>query len=161
MPRLITAQSALSYTPYFLVRVNATDRHTMDGTYTPVRFTTVDTNIGGHYSTTNYNFTAPVRGIYRFNFQVLIENVNPADDGMHAVFYKNGNTHTYGNLRSNGEAASTTGGAGYGNYLPAIGVTTAQLNQGDYMDVRLGAVANSSFTYHTGQWSEFSGGLIG
>ena len=36
--------------------------------------TTVDYNIGNHYSTTNYEFTAPVAGLYHFSGRFYVNN---------------------------------------------------------------------------------------
>ena len=36
--------------------------------------TTVDYNIGGHYSTTDYEFTAPVAGLYHFSGRFYVNN---------------------------------------------------------------------------------------
>ena len=54
-----------------------------------VPFDTAIDNIGGHYDTSNYKFTAPVDGIYQFNWNLSIYDVSSGSWVRQRV-YKNG-----------------------------------------------------------------------
>ena len=78
-------------------------------------------------NTTNYRFTAPIAGFYRFEaaFQVLVVNTVTAEGAL----YKNGTGGTL--LKSTPQAINSSGGNNtIGNSLTAL----VQLSAGDYVE---------------------------
>jgi len=68
----LTSSGAIQNRPSFHAHVGATQNNT--GSAFKVQFTTALTNIGGHYSTSNHRFTAPVTGLYFFYYQYMQSN---------------------------------------------------------------------------------------
>ena len=102
-------------------------------------------NIGGHYSTSNGRFTAPVAGRYQFTFYSII---------------KGNYSNAYYSIRINGSAGSGM----YVHVSQSIGnvwegeCTTwiLDLNANDYVDIN----SNSSINWHGNDWQLFSGQLL-
>jgi len=66
-----------------------------------------DVNIGGHYNTSNFRFTAPVAGTYSFTFHAMNNQTNP---GSSTIFIqKNGvNYHYFHIVNSHPSSSSST-----------------------------------------------------
>ena len=76
--------------PSFFAYKSASDSSDQDYTsYTQVQFDATQHNIGNCYSTSTYKFTAPVNGIYQFNWQVRVFNATTANY-IWAALRKNG-----------------------------------------------------------------------
>jgi hypothetical protein len=104
-------------------------------------------NIGGHYNTGNYRFTAPVAGTYVFTLHFNVYSASGVT--VQATFAING-TNTYSGNRFN-----TAGGD-----QDATASVTVYLNGGDYVEPR--CYLSSSMTCSSGEyWSHFSGFLLG
>ncbi|MAW84882.1 MAG: hypothetical protein CL832_10915 [Crocinitomicaceae bacterium] len=108
-------------------------------------FNAVQHNVGNHYSTSNYRFTAPVAGVYYFYGQ----------------WYSDGNTFGELLIRQNGSAEK----AFARNNSQSVTVqcaTTLSLSANDYIEM-FGKISNSdgSDWYSYNSYSYFCGYLIG
>jgi hypothetical protein len=113
-------------------------------------FDATEYNIGNHYNTSNGRFTAPVAGVYQFNFYTIV----------------------YGNLqngaislRKNGGAPTSGHNIHFSPYYTSVSwsnvvyTTSLYLNAGDYI-----FLINSTgvqIPIHGDDWSSFSGYLVG
>jgi hypothetical protein len=124
--------------PYFYARAANAD-HT-SGT---IPYNLVDHNVGGHYDSSTYTFTAPIAGIYSFTFQFFSKN-NGAAGG--ADLMVNGVL----TIRCGREGTETY----YEGYSNAI---NKYLNVGDTVNVM-----RYTGTVHTNDpFSHFSGYFVG
>ena len=104
-------------------------------------------NNGGNYSTSNYRFTAPVDGVYRFYFRTI---TNGNGSNQHLCFRKNG-TDISG---TNQHFSPNSGSA----WCQLEMETVQDLSDGDWIDVRF---VTLGISIHGNAWNEFSGHLIG
>ena len=108
-------------------------------------------NRGSHYSTTNYNFTAPVAGVYCFQCQVWAKN---GSNNARTRFYKNGTARS-----QNGFHAGTVSNANDHCFEMSI---LEDMAVGDTMDIR---PDTANLTYYSGNANEvhtyFTGFLVG
>jgi hypothetical protein len=111
-------------------------------------FNATEYNIGSCYNTSNGRFTAPVAGVYQFNFYSIYYG---AYTNGFVKFAKNGASMTSGTHIH----YTTTASAAWNN---VNFVTSVYLNSGDYVSLE-----NRDFavTYHGKDWSSFSGYLVG
>jgi hypothetical protein len=112
-------------------------------------FDTTEYNIGSCYNTSNGRFTAPVAGVYQFNFYTIV-----LGNYLNAVisFRKNGGAPTSGfNVHFSPYYTST----GWSN---VVYTTSLYLNDGDYVYMVNGG---DTTNYHGDDWSSFSGYLVG
>ena len=109
-------------------------------------FDQTEYNVGGHYSTSTGRFTAPVTGVYHFDFYTIeYGNINNG----YIRFWVN-NARPYG-----GDVHFTTNEGSYWDYVGWHG--DYKLNAGDYVEF----ITAQSHTYHGRNWSSFSGHLVG
>jgi len=81
----------MPYQPAFSAFMNSTvNFNTMtDGDTIP--FASTNLNVGNHYNTSTYTFTAPVSGTYEFSCYLRLDNINSAaGDYFHPYWSKNG-----------------------------------------------------------------------
>jgi len=125
-----------------------------------VTFNVVGSNVGSHFDTSTSRFTAPVTGVYQFNFSILLQQVGNDDDAIHVSFYIDGSQKTYFS-RAVGEAAQ--GYQGYGGYLPVQGSASYLLSANSLLDIRVhyGGGGDGFGIYGGQDWSHFSGFLVG
>ena len=114
-------------------------------------FNTTRFNRGNHYSTTNYNFTAPVAGVYCFQVQVWAKN---GSTNARTRFYKNGTSRS-----QNGFHGPTVSNATDHAFEMSI---LEDMAVGDTMDVR---AVDANLLYYAGNANEvhtyFTGFLVG
>jgi len=111
-------------------------------------FNTTEYNIGSCYNTSNGRFTAPVAGVYQFNFYSIVYG---AYTNGFINFRKNGAALTSGtNLHFTTTAAATWNNVQFH--------TSLYLNSGDYVTLQNN---DMSVNYHGDDWSSFSGYLVG
>jgi len=146
--------------PYFRVGMGTSTSQITGGF---VIFDTVKNNVGGHYSTSNGRFTAPVAGVYQFGHSILFQDVATSDDGITIEYRKNGanDATTWQFDRADGTDAN--GYSGSGGYLNSRGSGTFLLGVGDYVNVYLSSGGNGVGVHgNTNQsWSQWYGYLIG
>jgi hypothetical protein len=111
---------------------------------TKVEFSSALVNTGGHYSTTNDRFTAPVAGVYKFSVGFMSNGFIPNRFG----FYKNG---------------SIQGNAGYviaAEYQRTTYELCIALAVNDYVDFRTNINGSTEGSVHA-DYRYFTGYLIG
>ena len=111
-------------------------------------FNTTEYNIGNCYNTSNGRFTAPVAGVYQFNFYTII--LGAYTNGAVSL-RRNDGAPTSG---FNVHFSPSTGGA----WSNVVYTTSIYLNAGDYVNMINGS---TSVDYHGDDWSSFSGYLVG
>ena len=146
--------------PYFLVNTTGTQSTTANSSATAavVQFSSVEFNVGSHWSTSNHNFVAPVNGIYQFNAMLLLNNVANGDDEIHVFFQIDSSVKNFF-ARSPGEAAN--GGAGYGGFLHVQGSASYYLTANQTIDIRYRADGGEIGVFGSSTHSHFSGYLVG
>lgn len=111
-------------------------------------FTSTKYNVGNHYNTSNYTFTAPVSGVYQFSVHFNAYGVSGA--AVQASIIINGSLQYSGNR-------IVTNGTGDQDVIVALSV---YLNANDYVNPR--ANLSTGVTCSSGEyWSHFSGHLLG
>ena len=120
------------------------------GSNTTFVFNATEFNIGNCYNTSNGTFTAPVAGVYQFNFYaIVLGNYQNAA----ISFRKNGGVLTSGfNIHFSPYYTSTS-------WSNIVYTTSLYLNNGDYVSVINGS--GETVNYHGDDWSSFSGYLVG
>lgn len=117
--------------PFFYAR--KTTNQTI-ATGTTVEFNTTTTNIGSHYNTSTYRFTAPIAGVYSFSAKVWMG--------------KNGGSYGSFDPRVNGSLIPNSAGAYYDGSINSTGLANYivnfqySLNVSDYVDFTVGGNAN-------------------
>ena len=114
---------------------------------TVVIFNSTQFNTGSHYSTSTGRFTAPISGRYFFTFYLLSAN------GYTGGFW--------GGLRLNGSSLAFSEMDWPGNYRTIASSTVVQLTAGDYVEVIIAQGDTYAGGGSNGEWSAFSGYLIG
>jgi hypothetical protein len=127
--------------------VNSTWTLANDATFV---FNATEYNIGSCYNTSNGRFTAPVAGVYQFNFySIVLDNYQNAA----ISFRKNGGAPTSGyNLHFSPYQTTSV-------WDNVVYTTSLYLNAGDYVYVTNSG--GGSVNYHGDDWSSFSGYLVG
>jgi hypothetical protein len=132
---------------------DASDQNYTSGTQ--VDFDATQHNTGNCYNTSTYKFTAPVDGIYQFNWQVRLANTTTAAY-VYTVLRLNGDAHWGNSLYVYGGIEDPQGGAYQSNGTSA----TVQISANDELDVQI--VVNGDTTtkiQYAGTY--FSGFLVG
>ena len=126
----------------------------------PVHFNTTSgsahLNQGGHYSTSNHRFTAPVAGVYQFSACVIVNGIaNNTDLTDLFYLYKNGTNMAY-SMRRSRYVSGSTGTAGY--FVDSLSNVNVLMAANDYCEIicrlTLSIHGNSAYTW-------FSGTLVG
>jgi hypothetical protein len=135
--------------PYFSATCSGNSAYTTFSAGVTLPFNSTARNIGSHFNTSNYRFTAPVAGNYAFSAGVITNSANPVGRPM---FFVNGN-QDYNTIKF-GISGSNTAGAGSTNTSAIL-----HLNANDYVDVR--SQSGAMIAYTGGGHSSFTGILIG
>lgn len=126
VPRSVTAGYNSTKTfPRFAVRGNSS--HTLGSTETKVPFSQITYDSGSLWSTANERFTAPVRGIYNFNW--LITCLLNDSSLYNAVYVKINGTGTTFRSRVHPQEYGTDSWNSYG------GSATIDMSEGDYFEL--------------------------
>lgn len=86
-------------------------------------FNVVQTNVGNNYNSANGRFTAPIGGVYQFDYHML--GTNDASSGDVRIWRNGVNT-----------GLASYGGAGYSGYKPVDMHFSILLTAGDYIEFR-------------------------
>ena len=103
-------------------------------------------NVGGHYNTSNYRFTAPVAGVYKFNYRTIL---NGTASNAHVRMLKNGST-----MSGSDSHYSAVAGTAWSTWATQAIVLLAA---NDYVEVK----HNPSVSIHGDDYQSFNGYLIG
>jgi hypothetical protein len=123
-----------------------------------IQFNCVLYNAGGAYDGGTSVFTAPVSGLYQFNFVFLNQNTQNVTGG-HSYLSTNFGVGTYYFQRyGNNSAICSTG---YGGYVPMHGAVAVYLPSGCKACVGAFWDADGAFTHNSTAWASFSGYLVG
>jgi hypothetical protein len=93
------------YQTYFIARATNSTLTSNGSTVQKLPYSTIDKNIGSAYNGTTYTFTAPVTGIYQFNWQMFVPpsgyifcNLYINDVQSHSIEWNNAATANYHTL---------------------------------------------------------------
>ena len=132
--------------PSFLARVSS-NQSLSAATRTVVQFGTTDHNVGSHFSTSTYKFTAPVDGIYQFGYHLYIYSTTYSE-----MFFRIDGTATYRQVGQVIGAARNPNGC--------HGSIALDLNANQTVDVE--AYSEDAATVYSGDRSSiFYGYLVG
>ena len=132
--------------PSFLARVSSNQSLSAQ-TRTLVQFGATDHNVGSHFSTSTYKFTAPVDGIYQFGYHLYIYSTTYSE-----MFFRIDGTRTYRQVGQIIGAARNPNGC--------HGSIAIDLNANQTVDVE--AYSEDAATVYSGDRSSiFYGYLVG
>lgn len=145
--------------PAFLVRRTGDITLTEGNDHQIIPFNTVKFDIGSNYSTTDFNYTCPVDGIYFFSLSFRADSV--ASGGyIRAIIYKGSDASTtIAPFQAYGDSLATITGNQATNYETHNISGVLQCNSGDIVTPMGGHNSDTSFTFK--QESTFSGYLVG
>jgi len=109
-------------------------------------FDTAELNVGGHYSTSNGRFTAPITARYVFHF-FSIYTGNATGDSIE--MYKNGSRMYGGDVHFTNDVGSNWDTVHYSRVI--------QLSSGDYVHMQ----TRTGHTFHGNHWGGWSGYMLG
>ena len=140
--------------PFFHVYVdNSSNNPTNIGTLAIIPFDGVVSNVGGHFNASSsgngYSFTAPVAGVYQFNWNLSVFGITVGNYIRQRIF-KNGSGIQYHEYKD----AQTTGDQNISTSLALL------LSANDY--IQFYAQAQNSISLSAGtSWNHCTGYLIG
>jgi len=134
--------------PYFAVEMNGNNNYVNTAPNTALPFNVTVHNIGSHFNTSTYRFTAPITGKYLMAVGTINDQSNPIGRIM---FYLNGIADG-GNMKWGINGSSTAGGGS--NTATSI----IYMSAGDYVDVRS---QSGWINNYQGNHSSWTGMLLG
>jgi len=120
---------------------------TLNTTNGVVAFNSIRHNVGSHFSTSTYRFTAPVAGNYFFSYHFFMYTSYDNDTNTYYGFHKNGSSHLTTNHGVEGQDG--------GQSMSAV----ISLAANDYVTVQ--KVGGGSISSYGGQYNSFTGHLLG
>ena len=138
----------MPYQPCFRAKIN-NSAYVSISNNTVLPFGVAEVNVGSHYNTSNYRFTAPINGTYMF-YVAVYTRVENAQDAYPRIRV-NGTNKFYS---YNCHVSGITGRQDLTVVIPYL----ATLNAGDYVDVVIGG---NGYTYNGTEETIFFGYLIG
>ena len=141
--------------PAFLARLPGTNPNLVVNGWAKFNFNAIDWDRNNNFSTANSRFTAPVSGIYYFNWLVQVQGMTIPPAWYYANPLVNGSTSagSYG-------VTFTDQRPGADYYYGIKGSQSLNLVAGDYVELQY-YWTNGNGTVHGGTESQFSGHLIG
>ena len=139
------------YQPAFVVNIQDGD----NGSGVDITPSYIALNIGGHYSSSNGRFTAPVGGLYYFQFSVLMKNMGGGDE-LELLIKKNGSQYLLADRK-----AYSSGSTGTGAYLPGLVHAIVPMNTNDYVTFQYNRTGSTGAIHLADVWSKISGYLLG
>ena len=150
------------YQPAFKAYLQSDYAINEGGTYYKVPHGGSEFNIGGHYSTSNAKFTAPVAGTYFFYATAIFEGFGASENfRMIMQIRRNGNTNDKSGLSTGGSANSVHDDS----EVQISGLI--YLNANDYVEhwvSKVGGTDNAGNIWGSSSsmpWTSFSGYLVG
>ena len=135
--------------PAFRATSNNTNQPLVANTEAVVQYNVAETNIGNHYNTSTYRFTAPVSGFYHFSASILV--TKGSSTRIDIIFRKNTVAWVSGEVQglttTNTNSLVTNSMQGY-------------LIAGDFVDVTT-RINDTGSIYQEPKFWNFSGFLIG
>lgn len=146
--------------PAFLVsRGGVTTPLTEGNDHQILPFNTVEFDIGGNYSTANYNYVCPVDGVYFFSLNARFDSVS-AGGYVRGMIYRGSdaatNIYAFG---ANGDVLASITGNHATNYETMVVSGVLQCSAGDIVTAMGGHSSDTSISL-TAE-SQFSGFLVG
>ena len=141
----------MPYQPAFVVNIQNGD----NGSQVDITPSNIALNIGGHYSSSNGRFTAPVAGLYYFQFSVLMKSMGNGDD-LELHIKKNGSQYLLTDRKT-----YSSGSTGTGAYLSGLLHTILPMNTNDYVTFQYYRTGSTGSIHLADVWSKISGYLIG
>jgi hypothetical protein len=120
---------------------------TISATNGVVAFNSIRHNVGSHFSTSTYRFTAPVAGNYFFSYHFFMYTSYDNDTNTYYGFHKNGVSHLTTNHGVEGQDG--------GQAMSAV----ISLAANDYVTVQ--KVGGGTISSYGGQYNSFTGHLLG
>lgn len=145
--------------PRFHVKKLTTTTGHVAGTHHKITWEEKIYDSGNDFDLANNRFIAPIAGFYSFQYQTLLQGLANNSDNIHMSWFVNDAFRHWSALRTIGEAANSY--YGYSGYLPAQGSINIYLNQNDTIDIRYNSSPNNMNVYAGGDWSYFTGFLVG
>ena len=140
--------------PSFQVRCSSVNNIDASSGYTvPYGGHSVQHNVGSHFNTSNYRFTAPIAGSYLFSASLRVDDFS--SNAQYSYI-------TLKHYNSGGTAQSDKGrdlSSSTGNYKHHAIVSVVYLAAGDYVNVQLVTFNDTSTDLNDQSW--FSGYLLG
>ena len=134
--------------PYFAAYINTGSSWGSINADIALPFNNTDVNIGGHFNTSNYRFTAPVVGVYAFSAGFI---TNQTAGLGRMVFYING-ASTYSNIQYGMNGSDHTGSGS------SMATAFIKLAANDYVDFRS---QSGTIVAYQSKHSSFTGYLLG
>ena len=115
-----------------------------------VPFDAAEFNVGNHFNTSTYRFTAPVDGVYQFNWNLSIYQV-AVGSWVRQRAYKNGSSYKIFEYKYSQSAADQHFASSF----------AFKLDQNDYIEFKANS-SDANFTYSAGAlWNTCTGYLLG
>jgi hypothetical protein len=134
----------MPYQPSFHIKTSTPNQTSAN---TDIPFTTALVNVGSHFNTSTYRFTAPIAGKYLINTAVLIDSSAPTAHNGGAIIMKNGLAYqTPWVYHVSGE------------YAQSYSSIIISLSENDYITVQCGY---TSYTGSSGAHTWIMGTLLG
>lgn len=139
--------------PYFSVyvaNVGGSGNPSSGAAIDAVPFDTAEFNVGNHFNTSTYRFTAPVNGVYQFNWNLSVYSV-AVGSWMRQRVYKNGSDYKIFEYKYSQSTADQ-------HFASSFAI---KLDQNDYIEFYANS-SDTNFTYSAGAlWNTCTGYLLG
>ena len=139
------------YQPAFIINITNGD----NGSEVDITPSNVLLNVGSHYSSANGRFTAPVAGLYYFQFSVLMKDFGGGDN-LEVNIRKNGGAYLIADRK-----AYSSGATGTAGYLPGVVHAIIPMSVNDYVTFQYYKTGSTGSIHLSDVWSKISGFLIG